>query len=66
MPTLIRGAARAAAPRLRLLLGGAVVAAAVVLLLPVTASAHALVVRSDPAAGSSLAQVPRAVTITFS
>jgi copper transport protein len=47
-------------------LGGAVAAAAAVLLLPVTASAHALVVRSDPAAGSSLAQVPRAVTIMFS
>jgi methionine-rich copper-binding protein CopC len=42
------------------------VAAAAALLLPVTAHAHALVVRSDPVAGSSLTQVPRAVTITFS
>jgi copper transport protein len=66
LPTFHRGTARAAVPRLRLLLASAVLAAAVALLLPVTASAHALVVRSDPAAGSSLAQVPPAVTITFS
>jgi len=44
----------------------AAIALAIVLLLPVTAEAHALVVRSEPAAGSALAQVPRAVTITFS
>jgi copper transport protein len=66
LPTFHRGTARAAVPRLRLLLASAVLAAAVALLLPVTASAHALVVRSDPAAGSSLAQVPPAVNITFS
>jgi copper transport protein len=39
---------------------------AAVLLLPVTADAHALVVRSDPAAGSSLTLVPRTVSVTFS
>jgi copper transport protein len=53
-------------PLLRFFLASAAVAVALVLLLPATASAHALVVRSDPAAGSSLAQVPRAVTVTFS
>jgi copper transport protein len=57
-------------PRVRLvaarLLGGAVLTLAAVLLLPVTASAHALVVRSEPQAGSALAQVPSAVTVTFS
>jgi copper transport protein len=42
------------------------VAAAVALMQPVAAEAHALVVRSEPAASTSLAQVPRAVTITFS
>jgi copper transport protein len=57
-------------PRLRFvlgrLLGGAVLTLAAVLLVPVTAEAHALVVHSDPQAGSALAQVPRAVTVTFS
>jgi copper transport protein len=48
------------------LLQGSVAAAAAVVLLPATASAHALVVRSDPAAGSSLAHLPPALTITFS
>jgi copper transport protein len=43
-----------------------VLALAAALLLPLTADAHALVVRSDPAAGTSLAHVPRALTITFS
>jgi copper transport protein len=62
----MREATDAVASRLRLVLGGAAVAVAVLLLLPATAEAHALVVRSEPAAGSSLAQVPPAVTITFS
>lgn len=53
-------------PHLRFLLASVVVTIAAVLLLPVTAEAHALVVRSEPAAGSALAQVPRAVVITFS
>jgi copper transport protein len=53
-------------PRLRFLLASVVATIAAVLLLPVTAQAHALVVRSEPAAGSALAQVPDAVTITFS
>ena len=53
-------------PRLRFVLAGAVATLAIVLLMPMTAEAHALVVRSEPAAGSALAQVPRAVTITFS
>ena len=61
-PDLIRFARAALA---RLLPGGLLTLAAV-LLLPATAEAHALVVRSDPAAGSSLAQVPRTVTVTFS
>jgi methionine-rich copper-binding protein CopC len=41
-------------------------AVALLLLLPGSAQAHALVVRSDPAAGASLTQVPRTLTITFS
>jgi copper transport protein len=41
-------------------------AAVALLLVPVTAEAHALVVRSDPSAGSSLAHVPGAITVTFS
>jgi copper transport protein len=41
-------------------------AAVALILVPVTAEAHALVVRSDPGAGSSLAHVPGAITITFS
>jgi copper transport protein len=39
---------------------------AALLLLPARAEAHALLVRSDPAAGSSLARVPGAVDLTFS
>jgi copper transport protein len=68
---LIGGAARRVAPRslrlrvIRLLQGGGVALAAL-LLAPATAQAHALVVRAEPAAGSSLAQVPHAMTITFS
>jgi copper transport protein len=42
------------------------VALAALLLAPATAQAHALVVRAEPAAGSSLAQVPHAMTISFS
>ena len=45
---------------------GAGLAAGLLLLLPISAEAHALVVRSDPAAGASLLRVPRTVTITFS
>jgi methionine-rich copper-binding protein CopC/putative copper export protein len=41
-------------------------AAAFLLVLPSPARAHALVVRSNPAAGASLTQVPRTLTITFS
>ena len=48
------------------LLGAGALTLAAVLLLPVTADAHALVVRSDPPAGSALTVVPRAVTLTFS
>ncbi|HEY4028408.1 MAG TPA: copper resistance protein CopC [Candidatus Dormibacteraeota bacterium] len=48
------------------LVSGGVVALAAVLLLPLTADAHALVVRSDPAAGSSLTLVPKTLTIAFS
>jgi copper transport protein len=50
----------------RALLVGAGLALALALLLPLTAEAHALVVRSDPPAGASLVQVPRVVNITFS
>ena len=57
-PTLARTLAR--------LLGGGLLTLAAVLLLPLTAEAHALVVRSEPAAGANLAQVPRTVTVTFS
>jgi copper transport protein len=69
---VIRGAAPRAAPHRPTtrhparLIGGGAVALALLLLGPVTAQAHALVVRSDPAAGSTLVRVPRTVTITFS
>ena len=48
------------------LVAAAVLTLAALLLLPLTAEAHALVVRSDPAAGASLGTVPRTVTITYS
>src|SRR5258708_1002719 len=64
--TALGAVPRTVRARLARLLGAGGVAVAVPLLGPVTAQAHALVVRSDPAAGASLARVPRTVTITFS
>ncbi|HSR26303.1 MAG TPA: copper resistance protein CopC, partial [Candidatus Eisenbacteria bacterium] len=58
--------ARFARAALARLLPGGLLTLVALLLLPATAEAHALVVRSDPPAGSSLARVPRAVTVTFS
>lgn len=61
-----RSGAYSAVPAMARLIAGGVLALAALLLLPLTAEAHALVVHSDPPAGSALAQVPGAVTITFS
>jgi copper transport protein len=57
---------RSPARTLQRLLAAAALTVAAALLLPLTAEAHALVVRSEPAAGASLVTVPRAVTVTFS
>jgi copper transport protein len=50
--------------RIRLLAASVVVAG--LLALPVTVSAHALLVSSDPAAGTSVATAPASITLTFS
>ena len=62
---MARGTTTAAAARRRLLLLGAG-AGLLVLLAAWPAAAHAVLVGSDPAAGSSVAAAPRRLTLTFS
>ncbi|HEV3172030.1 MAG TPA: copper resistance protein CopC [Actinocrinis sp.] len=52
--------------RLLTLVGAVLTAGAVWFLTAPAASAHALVVSSDPSAGQSLTELPKAVTVTFS
>ncbi|HLK43956.1 MAG TPA: copper resistance protein CopC [Thermoleophilia bacterium] len=55
-----------AATRIVALLGALLTAGAVWFVTAPAASAHALVVSSDPSAGQSLTELPKAVTVTFS
>lgn len=63
---LTTGRRRRAAVRILVVLGALFTAGAVWFVTAPAASAHALVVSSDPSAGQSLTQLPKAVTITFS